>query len=205
LAKYRQTHGEQAYSDAFNAGQYSHPDGVYYGGVREQWAAGALRSAIREHLGHATRAGFIDLHTGIGNWLEHVYLCFHEAGSPSYERARGWWGDRAVNRAGSTHKAVARYRGLLVDAFQAELPHVETTTTVIEFGTRSRELMQRANLSLCWLRSHGATDPALARSVHADYVEAFYPSEPVWRHAVLEQSREFMNRGLAGVASERQL
>jgi Protein of unknown function (DUF2817) len=200
LARYRELRGEQAYSDAFNGGQYTHPEGVYFGGLREQWATGAIRAALREHVGHARHAAMIDLHTGIGNYLEHVYLCFHAAESAAYERAKTWWGERAVNRAGSTHKATARYRGLLVDAFQAELSHVETTATVIEFGTRSREAMQRANLSLCWLRNHGATDPAHARKVHHDYIEAFYPSEPEWRRAVLEQSREFMNRGLVGVA-----
>ena len=201
LARYRETHGEQAYSDAFNAGQYSHRDGVYYGGAREQWANAAIRAAIREHVGSvATHAAFIDLHTGIGNYLEHVYLCFHAPDSPAYERARAWWGERAVNRTGSTHKATARYRGLLVDAFQEELSQVVTTATVIEFGTRSREAMQRANLSLCWLRSHGASDRALAREVHAEYVDAFYPNASEWRHAVLDQSRAFMNRGLAGVA-----
>ncbi len=78
---------------------------------------------------------------------------------------------------------------------------VQTTAVVIEFGTRSRELMQRANLSLRWLRCHGDQHPVLARQVHADHIDAFYPADPLWRAAVLDQSRVFIDQALAGVAS----
>ncbi len=200
LDAFRQKNGEQAFSDAYNGGQYSHSDGVFFGGHRAQWANGAFREAVRRHAGHARRAALIDLHTGIGPYLDHVFLCFHPPGSPAYERARAWWGERAVNRQGSTHKAVAEYKGLLVDAFQSELAQAETTAVVIEFGTRSRQEMQRANLALRWLRCHGGDDPALAQAVHADYVEAFYPSAPEWRDAVLEQSRVFLDQAVAGIS-----
>lgn len=201
LESFREKNGEQAFSDAYNGGQYSHPDGVFFGGRRAQWANGAFREAVRRHAGHARRAGLIDLHTGIGPYLDHVFLCFHAPGSPAYERARTWWGERAVNRQGSTHKALAVYKGLLVDAFQAELGNAETTAVVIEFGTRSRQDMQRANMSLLWLRAHGKDDPELARKVRTDYVEAFYPSAAEWRAAVLGQSRVFIDQAVAGIAA----
>jgi hypothetical protein len=200
LQAFRERVGEQAFSDAYNGGQYGHADGVFFGGNRAQWGNRAFRAALRAHVGHASHAALIDLHTGIGPWLDHVFLCFHPPGSAAYERARRWWGERAVNRQGSTHKALAVYRGLLIDAFQAELPDAETTAVVIEFGTRSRPEMQRANLALSWLRTHGARHPSHAAAVFADYVEAFYPSDPAWRQAVLEQSREFLDKAVLGVS-----
>jgi hypothetical protein len=201
LDRFRETQGEQAFSDAYNGGQYSRPDGFFFGGRRSQWSNDAFRAAIRKHVGHAKRAALIDLHTGIGPYLDHVFLCFHAPGSPAYERARRWWGERAVNRQGSTHKALAVYRGLLIDAFQAELAQAETTAVVIEFGTRTRTEMQRANLSLRWLREHGKDDPERAKEVRADYVEAFYPSDPRWRDEVLAQSRVFLDQAAAGIAA----
>lgn len=199
LDEYRARVGEQAFSDAYNGGQYSHPDGIFFGGEREQWANGALRRALRTHAGHAKKAGFIDLHTGIGPYLDHIFLCFHPAGSAAHERARQWWGERAVNRQGVTHKAVASYQGLIIDAVAGALPQAETTAIVVEFGTRERREMQRASMSGRWLRYEGHRDPARAKKVAEEYVEAFYPPEPEWRKAVLEQSWEFMDRGLAGV------
>jgi hypothetical protein len=200
LDDFRARVGEQAFSDAFNSGQYSHEDGLFFGGAREQWANAALLSALKAHAGHARKVGFIDLHTGIGPYLGHIFLCFHAAGSPAHERARQWWGERAVNREGVTHKAVASYKGLVVDAVVDALPQAETTTIVVEFGTRERREMQRASMAGRWLRYEGQRNPALAKKVTEDYVEAFYPSEAKWREAVLEQSREFMDRGIAGVA-----
>ena len=201
LDSFREKNGEQAFSDAYNGGQYAHADGVFFGGQRAQWSNEAFRAAVRRHVGHAKRAALIDLHTGIGPYLDHVFLCFHAPGSPAYERARRWWGERAVNRQGSTHKALAVYKGLLIDAFQAELKNAETTAVVIEFGTRSRTDMQRANLSLRWLREHGKENPALAESIRADYVEAFYPSDSRWRDSVLEQSRVFLDQAAAGIVA----
>jgi hypothetical protein len=202
LDAFRAGVGEQAFSDAYNGGQYEFPDGVFYGGQRPQWSNGAFHAALRDHVSGASAAALIDLHTGIGGWCEHVFLCFHPEGSPARERARAWWGERAVNRQGSTHKAVAVYQGLLADAFVHALPGVQTTAVVIEFGTRSRVEMQKANLSLRWLRVHGAGNPPLAERVFRDYVEAFYPGDGEWRKAVIAQSAGFIREALAGLGAQ---
>ena len=201
LDAYRQQVGEKAFSTAFNGGQYAHADGIYFGGQREQWANYAFREAVAKHVAHAKHAAIIDLHTGIGPWMEHIYLCFHQEGSPARERARAWWGERAVNLAGVTHKALADYQGVLIDAFAAALPKAQVTSIVVEFGTLKREEVQRANMGGRWLRYHGAKHPALARKVHAEFCEAFYPSDPQWRAAALEQSREIFERGIKGIGS----
>ena len=203
LDAFRQRVGEKAFSDAFNGGQYAHADGIYYGGERAQWANGAFRRAVREHLGRARHVAFFDLHTGIGPRYEHVYLCFHPQGSPAYERARAWWGARAVNRAGVTHKALAAYSGTIIDAFSEMLPEAEATAIVVEFGTLPREGVQRAGMAQRWLRFEGAKHPELANQVQREYEEAFYPSEPRWRECVLAQSLEFLDRGVAGISAAR--
>jgi hypothetical protein len=201
LDAYREAHGEQAFSDAFNGGQYTHADGIFYGGVRKQWANSAFRAAVETHLERARRVAYIDLHTGIGPWCEHVYPCFHAEGSPARARARAWWGERAVNLQGVTHNKLAAYSGTLVDALVDMLPAVEVTALVVEFGTLPRRDMQRANLAQRWMRFEGPRDPVLAAKVRREYEAAFYPADPQWRQAVLEQSAEFINRGVAGVSS----
>jgi hypothetical protein len=202
LDAFRARVGEQAFSDAYNGGQYTHPDGLFFGGHRPQWANIALREAMHAHLGRARQVAMIDLHTGIGPFLGHVFLCFHAPGSAAYERARAWWGERAVNRAGVTHKAVADYKGILIDAFRAVLPSADTMAVVVEFGTRPRADMQRANMAGRWLRYEGAKNPQLAARVHADFIDAFYPRDRRWRDAVLEQSRDILERGLRGLAAD---
>lgn len=201
LDAYRAKVGEKPFSDAFNGGQYTHADGIFYGGTRPQWANSAFRAAVETHLQRARRVAFLDLHTGIGPWCEHVYLCFHPEGSAARERARAWWGERAVNLQGVTHKALATYTGTIVEAFEQMLPEVELTSIVVEFGTLPRREMQRAGLAQRWIRFEGPRDPVLAAKVRREYEAAFYPADPEWRKAVLEQSRDFINRGVAGISS----
>jgi len=201
LSVLRESLGEQRYSDAFNGGQYSHPEGIFYGGVREQWSNKAFKRALDEHLKYCDAAAFVDLHTGIGPQDGHVFLCFHPAGSAAYERVRHWWGERAVNRDGVTHKAVANYKGLLIDAF-VDLLAGEATAVVVEFGTLPRLRMQRASMAARWLWAtrDDQSDPDLRATLMNDIREAFYPSAPDWRSGVLAQSKEIIDRGLAGIA-----
>jgi hypothetical protein len=201
LDAYRERVGEKAFSDAFNGGQYSRPDGVFYGGARAQWSNSAFRAAVEIHLGRARKVAFTDLHTGIGPWCEHIYLCFHPEGSPARERARAWWGERAVNLQGVTHKKLATYSGTIIDAVTEMLPAAEVTSVVVEFGTRPRHEMQRASMAQRWIRFEGPRDPVLAAKVRREYEAAFYPAEPEWRQAVLDQSREFLDRGVRGISS----
>jgi hypothetical protein len=90
---------------------------------------------------------------------------------------------------------------VLIDAFAAMLPRAEVTCIVVEFGTLERKEIQRANMAGRWLRYHGARQPALAEKVHAQFCEAFYPSDPAWRAALLEQSREILDRGAKGIGA----
>lgn len=202
LSALRESIGEQRYSDAFNGGQYSHADGIFYGGSRVQWSNAAFRQAVQEHFRDARAAAFIDLHTGIGPERSHVFLCFHAPGSDAYERARAWWGERAVNREGVTHKAVANYQGLLVDAFVAMVAHAAATAVVVEFGTLPRPRMQRASMAARWLwatRAQGGNEAQRAQLMQ-DVREAFYPSASDWREGVLAQSQTIIDQALAGIA-----
>jgi hypothetical protein len=51
------------------------------------------------------------------------------------------------------------------------------------------------------MRFEGPRDPVLAAKVRREYEAAFYPAEPEWRTAVLEQSQEFIDRGVAGISA----
>ncbi len=106
-----------------------------------------------------------------------------------------------MNLQGVTHKALATYSGTLIDAFGAMLPDADVTSLVIEFGTLPRRDMQRAGLAQRWLRFEGQRDPVLAAKVRREYEAAFYPADPAWREAVLEQSRDFIEKGVRGISA----
>jgi hypothetical protein len=72
---------------------------------------------------------------------------------------------------------------------------------VVEYGTRPREEMQRAGMLQRWLRFNGQRDPARAQKLQSEYEAAFYPLEADWRRNVLDQSRDFLARGVAGIGA----
>lgn len=199
LRAFKAIYGEQAYSDAFNGGQYRFPDGIYYGGAEPDWSNVTFLKIIREHLGHASIAAAIDFHTGIGEYGRPAFLCFHDLDSSALGLVKQLWGKKAVDGSGSTHRAKARYRGLLVDAFCHELLKTRCGAVVVEFGTRDREAMQRANISLSWFRKYSETESEQAREVFENYIEAFYPSEVCWRKSILESGVPIIDEMIDGL------
>ncbi len=198
---YRLQHGEKAFSDAFNGGQYEHDDGVFFGGRRPQWSNVTLRGLLREHASQAGRLDLLDLHTGIGPYGEPFFINFDAPGSRARRRAEAVWGSDAFSGRGSTHAAFASYQGLLIDAVASELPQCATSCVVVEFGTHARARMQRAHLALAWLRRQGGSDlvaPAAAEA-RREYADAFVPRDPAWRRTVLAHGVELCRRGLASL------
>ena len=135
--------GEQAFSDAFNGGQYLHADGIFYGGDRPEWSNLALRELLPRCLRSAKRCVLADLHTGIGPYGLPFMINFDPPGSYGRERARAVWGDEALSGKGSTHTALASFQGLMIDAFAEALPGCAVSALAIEFGTLERRRMQR--------------------------------------------------------------
>lgn len=189
---YRARVGEQAFSNAFNGGQYLHADGIFYGGDRPEWSNLALRQVLQRHLGAVRSCVLADLHTGIGPYGMPFMINQDAPGTPGRERAIAVWGEAALSGAGSTHAALAVYHGLMIQAFADVLPGCAVSATAIEFGTRERRRMQRAHLAMAWMRrrqaagADAAADPAFA-SARDEYREAFIPSDPAWRASVVRE------------------
>jgi len=190
----RAREGEKAFSDAFNGGQYLHAQGLFYGGAAPDWCNTALRQQLRKHLGRARTCVLADLHTGIGPRGLPFMINFDAPGTFGRERARATWGDEALSGAGSTHAALATFRGVMFDAFASELPHCRVSATAVEFGTHERRRMQRAHLANAWMRRQ-AGESAAMRAARAEYREAFVPADPAWRASVLAHGVALCRRG----------
>ncbi len=201
LDAFRARVGEQAFSDAFNGGQYSHAEGVFYGGQQPEWSNLALRDMLRRHLGAAKRCVLVDLHTGIGPYGLPFLINLDAPGSFGRECAREIWGDEALSGKGSTHTALASFKGLMIDAFGGELPGCEVSALAAEFGTLERRKMQRAHLALAWLRRQPASAPdsATMQAARTEYREAFIPSDPAWQASVLLTGVALCQQAITGL------
>jgi hypothetical protein len=59
-----------------------------YGGQAPRWSNRTFRHIVREYLSNAGTIGFLDWHTGIGEFGEVVHLIFDPPGSEEHRARR---------------------------------------------------------------------------------------------------------------------
>ena len=93
LRDYEQLHGKRAYDVARSSGQYTHPDGIFFGGRGPTWALGTINAICRDFgLGERSGVVEIDYHTGLGPFGHGEPIVGHKPGTPGQARCRAWYG-----------------------------------------------------------------------------------------------------------------
>jgi hypothetical protein len=144
----------------------------------------------------------VEWHTGLGDYAEDFFICFHRPGSASYDHACRWWGTGKIERGAKIDgEARPDYVGLLVTSIEAMLAKRSYVGTVVEFGSQRGRPMGQALRADRWLKfaCPDRTTPA-AKAIATEVMEAFAPSDPEWRRTVLDASVRIQREALAGVA-----
>jgi hypothetical protein len=196
---YAQKHGAFGLQGAITAGQYTHPDGVFFGGERPTWSNRAIRAIAREELAAARRVGVIDFHTGLGPFGHGELICAVAPDAKSFARARAWYGDEMTSpESGTSTSAVVV--GVMTDAFPQELPDAEVTSIAIEYGTYSVDAVLNALRADNWLHQRGDLGSPLGKAIKADIKERFFPSGDKWREMVWQRADQAVGWALQGLA-----
>ncbi len=174
-------HGMSSLRNAVARGQYSFPQGIFYGGREREATTRELLAFLPERLRDKQRVVHIDLHTARGPRGD--YVAFLEKGDGSErQRALPLFGERL--RAWEPGSADGyEMRGGMLPELQRRLPHVRYDAITLEFGTVSDIAIVRALRTENQLRFHGAaaaSEPALD-SMRA----AFFPADVRWQRSVL--------------------
>lgn len=199
LDAYAASHGARALQTAISAGQYTHADGLFYGGTAPTWAAETLRAIIKAELGRARRVGVIDYHTGLGPRGYGERICIHAPGSPALARAEAWYEGDVTSPALGTSSS-AELTGVNLTGIAAALPHADMTGIALEYGTLPVDDVVLALRADNWLHQYG--DPRLAkgRKIKAQIREAFYQDADDWKEMVWERAIETQRLALKGLS-----
>jgi hypothetical protein len=200
LDAYAQKHGFFALQGAVSGGQYTHPDGVFFGGVKPTWSNRTIRAIARDELGRAQRVGVIDYHTGLGPFGHGELICVVPPGAKSYARAKAWYGDEMTSPEGGTSTS-AVVTGAMTDAFPQELPDAEVTSIAIEYGTYPVPEVLDAVRADNWLHQRGDLNSPISKQIKADMKERFFPAGDKWREMVWARADQTIGWALKGLTT----
>jgi hypothetical protein len=200
LEAYAQKHGAFALQGAISGGQYSHPDGIFFGGLKPTWSNRTIRAIAREELGRARRVAVIDYHTGLGPFGHGELICTVPPTAKSYKRARAWYGDELTSpEVGTSSSAVVT--GAMTDAFPQELPDAEVTSVAIEYGTYPVPDVLNAVRADNWLHQRGDLASPVGKTIKTDMKERFFPAGDKWREMVWTRADQTIGWALEGLAA----
>jgi hypothetical protein len=196
MAQFEAKHGASVLHNAVMSGQYTHPDGLVYGGTRREWSNVTFEKIVADHLQPAQKIGFIDWHTGIGDYADSFFLCFNEG--ELFERAASWWGDDKIKRARPHGLNRPAYTGLVFNGISQFLGGRPLCGAVVEFGTRGIKMRRALRLDL-WLRSQTPDASDKYRLLRDEMKDAFCPFAMDWRDATIALGLDITRRAIEGM------
>ncbi len=197
LLIHRLIRGKATVQAAITGGQYTHPQGLFYGGQFETWSNRTIRAIAQRYLQSASRVVFVDFHTGLGPHGHGEIISSDDPGVPAHQRAVAWWGNR-VKAVGAGESVSAELTGPIKLAFTQMLPDAEVTAVSLEFGTYPPVTVLRALQAENWLHHHGGSGHPRAPAIKAEIRRALYPDADDWKAQVWSQGREVVDQALAG-------
>jgi hypothetical protein len=193
LQEFVQRNGFAALQTAVTAGQYTHPDGLFFGGLAETWSAATFKAIIKTHVPKgSTRLVAIDLHTGLGPFAYGEPIV---VGGTQRQRdlARTRFGPE-VKDLESGESASSILTGTLANAFDAWRDDCDVTFLGLEFGTKPALEVLTALRGDNWLHCAPNLQSSLRPQIKKNLRDAFYVDAPHWQAAVYGRTADFVVR-----------
>ena len=191
--------GGHALQKAISGGQYSHPDGIFFGGHAETWSRMLLLDILGRHLSRAKAVAVIDYHTGLGPYGHGERICAHAPGSDGLHRAEQWYDGDVTSPSLGTSSACELF-GVNLMGIEDALPDVALTGIALEYGTLPTPEVRLALRADNWLHAHGDVNSPKGRAIKAQIREAFYQDKDDWKDMVWERAIETQRLALEGLA-----
>ena len=180
-------HGMDAFRQAVSGGQYTRPDGLFFGGTAPSWSNRMVRELMQSLAAKATRIRFIDIHTGLGPFGHGEKLGLGT--SSDVKRAQSVWGEDVTDLAGGDSVSAVVAGDIGGAFFDAVSPDMDAAGIALEYGTQDPVSVLVALRLDNWLVEHSDPTGSLAPAIKQKMREAFYPDDAGWRTTVVDQTR----------------
>ena len=191
--------GAAAFQRALSGGQYSHGDGIFYGGAAPTWARRTLIRILDDYLAGVRALALIDYHTGLGLWGHGERIVTHRPGTAALRRAEEWYGDITNPALGNSSSAELHGDNLNGLAAVLAAKDIEFTGMALEYGTLSLREVLDAVRADNWLHHHGTVDSKTGRALKTQIRDAFYGDRDDWKEMVFEQGAAAQRAAIKGL------
>jgi len=185
LADYRKKVGDVAYFRAVSGGQYSHPDGMFFGGGGPSWSNRTLHAIADKFLKGRSDVAVIDFHTGLGPYGYAEPIIGRKREDPAFARVSAWIGGGGKSLFGDSISA--QIKGDSLSAIPSLLPNAEVDTVALECGIRPMPEVAQALRADAWLHAHGDPLSPQAKPINEMLRAAFHSDDPFWQGMALGQ------------------
>ncbi|MFZ4518343.1 MAG: DUF2817 domain-containing protein [Microthrixaceae bacterium] len=188
--------------DGITAGQYTHPDGLHYGGERTEESNRLLELAILPGLAGVERLLTVDLHTGHGPAGRLTLLSDEPPGSPQDRFLRHLCAPGCVVEAteGNPEATTGTKAGQIANGYGRLLGAASAVATSAEFGTVPDEEQLVATYLESWVHRHGDRRRPEHAEVAWRYRCCFTPDDEDWELDALAAGCALLRRAVDAVA-----
>lgn len=203
IRAYGARHGVAALRIATSGGQYTRPDGMFYGGTRPSWSRRTMEAILAENdLAGRDYVACVDFHTGAGpyGYCEPIYS--GDIDHPGCKRLQRWIGPAmTLQRTGKS--ATPPQQGLSSDLWERSCGR-NSGYVSFEYGTiPNADVIDALRVEHVMHRS-GRNDwrDAEVQAAKRRLLDAFAPDAREWREMVILQSRLLLGRIARGLGRE---
>lgn len=188
--------------DAITVGQYRHPEGLHYGGVRTEESNRILEAAIVPVLQPSDRVLILDLHTGHGPRAEVTMLSDQPPGSAQDAFFASVF-DRVEATVDNPDATTGLKAGQIANGLRDALIDAVCFSTSLELGTSSDLEQLVATYQEQWVHRHGDRVRPEHRAAVWAYRCCFTPDDPEWEADAFAAGSDHLDRALGAVEAWR--
>jgi hypothetical protein len=183
---------------AITGGQYSHPEGLFYGGRAPTQSRLAWEDIIARYADNRARAILIDIHTGLGEPGNGELISYLHEASSGFRKMSSWFGGE-VKSMQSGQSVTAPVEGTLTAGFDRLVP-CESYAIGLEFGTRPPLSVLNAMRFDQWYHNNAATlSVKYKERARRKMKDAFSIDGPEWHDRITKRFDEVIGQLIEGL------
>lgn len=188
--------------DSITRGQYTHPDGMHFGGERCEESTRIVKSVASAFFRNAELALAVDIHTGHGDYGTYTLLSGKEIGSDQDIWLRSQFGDANVEAtSGNPDAETGLKHGQIASGLARLVENGAYYSTLLEFGTVDAIELLSATYLEGWHARCGTRDLHEGIKAVWRYRTCFTPNDPEWVENAMQQGRTVLHNAVEAIAS----